>query len=145
MSTALEPSHASSMGREQYRAIPRSRAVSTGYISDVQDRNQWEHCFSKLSKIRSYEFDWNDEEAEPLSQEVVSLAVAVAKTLRANHEPAPSGCIATDEGHVIFIWEDGVEYIEVEIDRYLFCTIRRIRPGSKRAESAEFRPFSRVY
>jgi hypothetical protein len=144
MSTVLEPKNSALMGREQYRQRINS-SQSIALYSNIQDRNQWENCFTKLRKIRSYQFDWNDEGAEPLNSEVVALATTVARLMKGNYEPAPSGCIATDEGHVIFVWEDETGYTEVEIDRHLSCTIRRIRPGAKRAESAEFTPFSRLY
>jgi hypothetical protein len=144
MSTVLEPNNSVLMGHEQYRQRINSIQSITLY-SNIQDRNQWENCFTKLRKIRSYQFDWNDEGAEPLNPEVVALATTVARSMKGNCEPAPSGCIATDEGHVIFIWEDETGYTEVEIDRHLSCTIRRIRPRAKRAESAEFIPFSRLF
>ncbi len=144
MSIVLDPNYASSMGREQYRSKSDFGSASTLY-PDSLDRSEWDDCFKKLRKIRSYQFDWNDEGAEPLKPDVVSLAFTVVKLIKGNSEPAPSGCIATDEEHVIFIWEDTTGYTEVEIDRYLSCTIRRIRPGAKRAESADFTPISRIY
>ncbi len=144
MSTVLESNQAALMGREQYKANPRNIATSTAYFSDTFDREQWERCFAKLREIRSYDHDWNDEGAEPLSEDVLSMAFLVAKMLRANLQPAPTQCIATEEGHVIFIWHECVEYSEVEIDRYLRCTFRKIRPGAKRAESTEFSPFTPI-
>jgi len=144
MSTVLESNHAALMGREQYKATPKNAATSTAYSSNAFDRVRWEGCFTKLREIRSYEQDWNDEGAEPLSDDVLSMTFQIAKMLRANVQPAPTQCIATEEGHVIFIWDEGVEYSEVEIDRHLRCTFRKIRLGAKRAESTEFDPYAPV-
>ncbi len=144
MSTVLETNQAALMGREQYKVNPRNATTSTAYVSDAFDRMQWERCFEVLREIRSYEYDWNDEGAEPLTENVLAIAFQVAKMLRANLQPAPTKSLATEDGHLIFIWDEGVEYSEVEIDRRLCCTVRKIRPGAKRAESAEFNPFSPV-
>ncbi len=144
MSAVLEPNHAALMGREQYKANPRNPATTATYFSTGFDRAQWERCFHKLREIRFYEYDWNDEGAAPLRADVLSQAYLVAKMLRANLQPAPTQCLATEEGHVIFIWDEGVEYSEIEVDRQLCCMLRKIRPGAKRAESAEFNPYSPV-
>lgn len=144
MSTVLEPNHSALMGREKYKANSPNASVRTAYFSDAFDREQWETCFAKLREIRSYENDWNDEGADPLNCDVLSLAVLVAKILRGNLQPAPTQCIATEEGHVIFIWDEGAGYSEVEVDRRLGCTFRKLHPGAKRAESAEFNPYSPI-
>jgi hypothetical protein len=144
MSTVLKHNQATLMGREHYKANSRNTVTSTAYFSDTFDREQWERCFKKLREIRSYDYDWNDEGAVPLHTDVLSLAYSVARMLRANLQPAPAQCLATEEGHVIFIWDEGVGYSEVEVDRRLRCTFRKLCPGAKRAESTEFNPYSPV-
>jgi hypothetical protein len=144
MSTVLEPNHSALMGRERYKTNSVIAVTRTAYFSDTFDREQWELCFDKLRQIRLYEHDWNDEGADPLNPDVLSLAVMVAKMLRGNLQPAPTQCIATEEGHIIFIWDEGAGYSEIEVDRRLGCTFRKLRPGAKRAESAEFNPYSPV-
>ena len=104
-------------------------------MSNTRDLNfagaeQWELCNTRLREIGSYEFDWNDEGAEPLSKNVLMLATAVIDNLLTNHQPPPHQCFATDEGHVIFVWEDGKSYFEVEVDRLLCCTARRLPPAA---------------
>ncbi len=64
--------------------------------------------------------------------------------LRGNLRPAPTQCIATEEGYVIVIWNEGAGYSEVEVDRRLGCTFRKLRPSAKRAESAEFNAYSPI-
>lgn len=132
----LEPNQAMLMGRERYKASARYGFAITAYVSDSDDRMAWGRCFEKLRKIRQYEADWNDEGAEPLRSEVLSLSFGMAKALKAKHEPGPTRCFATDEGHVVFAWEDGASYFELEIDEDLCCTARWLRPGAKRAETA---------
>jgi hypothetical protein len=144
MSNVLELNQTALMGREQFKATPKNTATSAAYFSNAFESVHWERCFTKLREIRAYDHDWNDEGAEPLSENVLSMAFVVAKMLRANRQPAPTQCMATEEGHVIYIWDEGLEYSEVEVDRYLRCTFRRIRFGAKRAESIEFNPYSSV-
>ncbi len=117
---------------------------TTAYFSAALDIEPWEQCFEKLRQMRSYKHDWNDEGAGPLNPDVLSLAFSVAKTLKISRQPAPTQCIATEEGHVIFIWSEAAGYSEVEVDGRLCCTFRKLRPGAKRAESAEFKPYSPV-
>lgn len=144
MSTVLEPNNSALMGREKYKTSSPNVVGRTAYFSDAFDREQWQICFEKLREIRTYNYDWNDEGADPLDSDVLSLAFSVAKMLRGNLQPAPTQCIATEEGHVIFIWNEGAGYSEVEVDRRLGCTFRKLRPGAKRAESTEFNPYSSI-
>ena len=144
MSTVLEPNHSALMGREKYKNNSLNAGGRAAYFSDALEREQWEKCFAKLREVRLYDYDWNDEGADPLNSDVLSLAFLVAKMLRGNLQPAPTQCIAIEEGHVIFIWNEGVGYSEVEVDRRLGCTFRKLRPGAKRAESAEFNPYSPI-
>lgn len=132
------------MGREQYKTSSPNAFGRTAYFSDAFEREQWEICFAKLREIRAYDYDWNDEGADPLNSDVLSLAFLVAKKLRGYLQPAPTQCIATEEGHVIFMWNEGAGYSEVEVDRSLGCTFRKLCPGAKRAESAEFNPYSPI-
>ncbi len=142
MSTVLEPNQATLMGREHYRARAKNREMITAYVSISPSRAQWDRCFESISSIRKYEFDWNDEGADPPRTEVVSLALSLAKTLRAMNEPAPSRCFATDEGSIIIAWDNDFAYFELEIDEFLRCVARQLLPGAKRATSAELDPFS---
>lgn len=145
MSTVLEPNHAGLMGQERYRANRRYGFEFTAYVSDTSDRMHWERCFAKLREMKSYEVDWDDEGGQPPALEVVALAQSIAKSLRANHEPAPTRCHATDEGHIIMAWDDGSGYCELEIDESLICTARCLRPGASRAESAIIELFSQSF
>ncbi len=142
MSAVLEPNQAILMGRERYSANARNRISITAYVSDTTDRIQWKICFEQLRRLGSYEFDWNDEGAEPPRTDVLSLSNSIAKVMRANSEPAPTRCFATDEGHIIFAWEDGACYLELEIDIDLCCTARWLQPGAKLAESAVINMFT---
>ena len=144
MSTVLEPNHSALMGYEKFKTDSRNSVARTAYFSDAFDREQWERCFGKLREIRLYEHGWNDEGAAPLNADVLSLAILIAKTLRANLQPAPTHCLATEEGHVILIWDVGPGYSEIEVDGRLVCTFRELRAGAKRAESTEFNPYSPV-
>lgn len=144
MSSVFDANRAMLMGRERYGPTASVAVSRSAYFSDAFERLQWERCFDKLQEIGGYESDWNDERAEPLSSDVVSVAFVVVKTLRANLQPPPTQCLATDEGHVIFIWHEEAGYSELEIDRQLVCTYRTLRPGARRAESIEFNRFSAV-
>ena len=142
MSTVLEPRNSALMGRERYKESNRAGIESTAYVVDPGDRSQWERCFAKLREIKSYDVDWNDEGGLPPTLQVVSQAVRISKILRANREPAPTRCHATDEGNIILSWEDANEYFELEIDENLCCTGRWLRPGATRAESAVIDAFT---
>ena len=104
------------------------------------EADDWRLCDEQLKRIGAYEFDWNDEGAESPGREVLALAQAVIDNLLTNHQPPPHQCFATDEGHVIFVWEDGKSYFEVEVDRLLCCTARRLPPAASHAVSTEFSP-----
>lgn len=142
MSTVLEPNNATLMGREDYGVRTRNRETTTAYVSNSLDRAQWDGCFESLIAIRKYEFDWNDESADPPKTEVVSLALRLAKAFRAMNQPSPTRCFATDEGSIIIAWSDQSRYFEVEIDECLQCVARQLLPGSKHATSAILDPFS---
>jgi hypothetical protein len=140
MSAVIETNTATLMGRERYAS--RHYNVSTGaaLYSHGIDRSQWERCFQKLAEIQNYEQDWNDDGAMPITAEVIALAKQLAKSLRSNLDPAPTHTLATDDGSIIFVWDEAKEYIEIEVERNHLCTMRRVLSGAKRALSMDLNP-----
>jgi hypothetical protein len=103
--------------------------------TDTANGERWRRCYERLQEIRAYEFDWNDEGANPPGHKVTGLAEAVLLNLQINNHRPPNSCFATDEGHVILSWENEGHYFEVEVDAKLQCTGRSIPPSASRAES----------
>ncbi|MDZ4847857.1 MAG: hypothetical protein SGI77_01060 [Pirellulaceae bacterium] len=110
------------------------------HIRDYEspEAGQWESCNKRMRNIRSYEFDWNDEGASPPGKDVLSLAESVIQKLQEKRQPPPTYCLATDEGHVIFMWEKQELYFEIEIDKVCRCNSRQLKSGAMRADSTEF-------
>ena len=98
---------------------------------------RWSDLYQRIQRIREYEYDWNDEGAEPPGKEITNLAEAVLLNLQSSRQPPPDSCFATDEGHVIMSWEDERHYFEIEIDAKPCCTARKLARGASRAESWE--------
>lgn len=105
--------------------------------TDTADGELWWRCYERLQKIRAYEFDWNDEGANPPGLELTGLAEAVLHHLQANNQRPLDSCFATNEGHVIISWEAEQHYFELEVDAKLRCTARQLAKGASRAESWE--------
>jgi hypothetical protein len=103
--------------------------------TDTADGERWRRCYERLQEIRAYEFDWNDEGANPPGLEVTGLAEAVLLNLQTNNQRPPDSFFATDEGHVILSWEKEGHYFEIEVDAMLQCTGRSIPPSALRAAS----------
>ncbi len=141
MSMTLENNRTALLEPVCYRERPLQVERITVYGSDSRNSLQWNRIFQKLREIGEYKFDWNDNEAEPLKSEVLSLAIGTAKILRLNHEPAPKRCLATDEGHIIFAWESESGYLELEIDRACGRTLRWLASGAQQSTSTTFVEF----
>jgi len=87
----------------------------------------WSRRVDELRAMRLLEDDWDGQAAKAPSAELVDSAVALA--LRRAGAELPSRIVPGVNGTVIFEWQAGEEYCEIEVTRPFHAECLRFLPG----------------
>lgn len=91
-----------------------------GLFSDVEDEKEvaWFNRRMELEAFYNLEYDWDGEEAAPLSKGLIDSALQYFKNLQSQKQtPPPSRIVATQDGEIIIEWQYDGMYIEATISQ----------------------------
>ena len=89
----------------------------------------WNSRIDGLLAIRSLANDWDGQGAQAPSTELVDSALLLAQDLRLSGAEPPDRIVSGVNGTVIFEWQDGEEYCEIEVTRPYHAECLRLVPG----------------
>ena len=119
-STASEPNH----------APPTTGVEDAALLVTRQDRSdRWSCRIDELLAIRSLADDWDGQAAKAPSTELVDSALVLAVAFRRGGAEAPSRIVPGVNGTLVFEWQAGEEYCEIEVTRPYHAEGLRVVPG----------------
>jgi hypothetical protein len=91
----------------------QTTVTAAGYTGQV--RSGWDDVLRALQDLMRLRDDWDGEGAVAPSRSVVRSAIFIAIRLRNLESPIPTTAVATRAGTILFSWQDGSDYQEVEV------------------------------
>jgi hypothetical protein len=89
----------------------------------------WSCRIDELLAIRSLADDWDGQAAKAPSTELVDSALVLAVAFRRGGAEAPSRIVPGVNGTLVFEWQAGEEYCEIEVPRPYHAEGLRVVPG----------------
>lgn len=89
----------------------------------------WNQCLADLLAIRAFDDDWDGQSAKAPSADLVDSAVQLAEILRQQGMVAPSRIVPGVNGTVIFEWQQGDIYRELEMTTPYCAEMLEMTPG----------------
>jgi hypothetical protein len=119
-----------STASELNNASPTTGVEDAALLVTRQDRSDfWNSRIDELLAIRSLADDWDGQGAKAPSTELVDSALVLAQAFRRGGAEAPSRIVPGVNGTVIFEWQAGEEYCEIEVTRPYQAEGLRFLPG----------------
>jgi hypothetical protein len=95
-----------------------------------QDRfDCWSNRIDELLAIRLLPDDWDGQGSTAPATDLVDSALMLARSLRQGGIEAPNRIVPGVNGSVIFEWQVGEEYCEIEVTRPYHAEGLRLVPG----------------
>jgi hypothetical protein len=91
----------------------------------------WSQRLDDLLQIRLLEDDWDGQGAKAPSTELVDSAIGLAEIFRQQGQDAPCRIVPGVNGTVLFEWQHGDMYEEIEVLRPFYAEGIRIVPGQE--------------
>lgn len=110
-------------------SFPPATAGAENTALRVARGDLWSRRIEELLTIRSYEDDWDGQGAKSPSTKLVESALILAETFRQGGVEAPSRIVLGVNGTVIFEWQAGEDYCEIEVTRPSHAEGLRLVPG----------------
>lgn len=119
-----------STASELNNASPTTGVEEAALLVTRPDRNDFWSCrIDELLAIRSLADDWDGQAAKAPSTELVDSALVLAQAFGRGGAEAPSRIVPGVNGTVIFEWQAGEEYCEIEVTRPYHAEGLRFVPG----------------